>query len=124
MSPEEEQLGSDPSVTSNVHESDVLDNSESSIIKEDQQVDVNLEGEATKETNENLTENINDQAQNNNNNESEAPTSERAASGFIDSPFGSPRVQFEKIKEEGSTSPNHEEPADEDRKGRRHREHK
>lgn len=124
VSPEEEQLGSDPSVTSNVHESDVLDNSESSIIKEDQQVDVNLEGEATKETNENLTENINDQAQNNNNNESEAPTSERAASGFIDSPFGSPRVQFEKIKEEGSTSPNHEEPADEDRKGRRHREHK
>ncbi|XP_043784468.1 anion exchange protein 2 isoform X3 [Apis laboriosa] len=64
--------------------------------------------------------------------ESEAPISERAASGFSDSPtVGSPRVQFEKIKEEevhsfkkdevasAGASANH----DEDRKCRRHQKH-
>lgn len=65
--------------------------------------------------------------------ESEAPISERAASGFSDSPtVGSPRVQFEKIKEEEvhhsfkkdevpsvGPSANH----DEDRKCRRHQKH-
>lgn len=65
--------------------------------------------------------------------ESEAPISERAASGFSDSPtVGSPRVQFEKIKEEEvhsffkkdevagvAASANH----DEDRKCRRHQKH-
>lgn len=64
--------------------------------------------------------------------ESEAPISERAASGFSDSPtIGSPRVQFEKIKEEdmssmqtaevptGATPSGHEE----DRNRRRHQKH-
>lgn len=67
--------------------------------------------------------------------ESEAPISERAASCFSDSPtVGSPRVQFEKIKEEEvhsfkkdevvpsclvGASANH----DEDRKCRRHQKH-
>jgi len=64
--------------------------------------------------------------------ESEAPISERAASGFSDSPtIGSPRVQFEKIKEEdalntqtpevltGTTPSGHEE----DRNRRRHQKH-
>jgi len=65
--------------------------------------------------------------------ESEAPISERAASGFSDSPsVGSPRVQFEKIKEEdvpsvqtpeapmSADAPNGHE---EDRKCRRHQKH-
>lgn len=64
--------------------------------------------------------------------ESEAPISERAASGFSDSPIiGSPRVQFEKIKEEdaanmqtsevptGTIPSGHEE----DRNRRRHQKH-
>jgi len=64
--------------------------------------------------------------------ESEAPISERAASGFSDSPtIGSPRVQFEKIREEdvlGTETPEvsmgiapngHEE----DRNRRRHQKH-
>ncbi|XP_076171148.1 anion exchange protein Ae2 isoform X1 [Ptiloglossa arizonensis] len=64
--------------------------------------------------------------------ESEAPISERAASGFSDSPtVGSPRVQFENIKEEDvPTSPEDEVPAgvapglhEEDRKCRRHQKH-
>ncbi|XP_031828295.1 anion exchange protein Ae2 isoform X2 [Nomia melanderi] len=64
--------------------------------------------------------------------ESEAPISERAASGFSDSPpIGSPRVQFENIKEEDvSASKQDEAPAvgapaghDEDRKCRRHQKH-
>lgn len=65
-------------------------------------------------------------------NESEAPISERAASGFNESPtIGSPRVQFEKIKEEdtsGTQTP--EVPPDttpssleEDRNRRRHQKH-
>lgn len=65
--------------------------------------------------------------------ESEAPVSERAASGFGDSPtVGSPRVQFENIKEEDA--PNAETPEaptgevipnghEEDRKCRRHQKH-
>ncbi|XP_019699364.2 band 3 anion transport protein isoform X2 [Harpegnathos saltator] len=64
--------------------------------------------------------------------ESEAPISERAASGFSDSPsVGSPRVQFEKIKEEEAPCAQiPEAPADttpsgheEDRKCRRHQKH-
>lgn len=64
--------------------------------------------------------------------ESEAPISERAASCFSDSPsVGSPRVQFEKIKEEEVASITKEEATnagatgnhDEDRKCRRHQKH-
>ncbi|XP_011258427.1 band 3 anion exchange protein isoform X2 [Camponotus floridanus] len=64
--------------------------------------------------------------------ESEAPISERAASGFSDSPtVGSPRVQFEKIKEEDGPSTQMEVQTDdalsglheEDRKCRRHQKH-
>lgn len=58
--------------------------------------------------------------------ESEAPISERAASGFTESPsVGSPRVQFEKIREEEAGSPPPGTPAagDEDRKPRRHHKH-
>lgn len=57
-------------------------------------------------------------------NENEAPVSERAASaGFSsDSPgVGSPRVQFEKIREEGAVTPPHDDLlSDEERKSRRH----
>ncbi|XP_012266034.2 band 3 anion transport protein isoform X2 [Athalia rosae] len=58
-------------------------------------------------------------------NESEAPISERAASGYNESPvLGSPRVQFEKIREEGAASPPPEiPPVEEDRKTRRHHKH-
>lgn len=101
---------------------DVPDNSESSISKDEQQEDENDDN--NKETNVNVAEKIIEKKDQQQSSESEAPTSERAASGFNESPFGSPRVQFENIKEEESTSPNHEEPAEEDRKGRRHREHK
>ncbi|XP_076681244.1 anion exchange protein Ae2 isoform X5 [Andrena cerasifolii] len=63
--------------------------------------------------------------------ESEAPISERAASGFSESPtVGSPRVQFENIKEEDVTTSREEEPQtiapglhEEDRKCRRHQKH-
>lgn len=64
--------------------------------------------------------------------ESEAPISERAASCFSDSPsIGSPRVQFEKIKEEevpcaqASETPADAAPSghEEDRKCRRHQKH-
>lgn len=64
--------------------------------------------------------------------ESEAPISERAASGFSDSPtIGSPRVQFEKIKEEDALSmqtlemPTDTAPSghEEDRNRRRHQKH-
>lgn len=68
--------------------------------------------------------------------ESEAPISERAASGFSDSPpIGSPRVQFENIKEEDALSvlapegpaagPGDAAPGghEEDRKCRRHQKH-
>lgn len=65
--------------------------------------------------------------------ESEAPISERAASGFSDSPtIGSPRVQFEKIKEEEGPSTQIPEIQtddalsglhEEDRKCRRHLKH-
>jgi len=62
--------------------------------------------------------------------ESEAPVSERAASAFGDSPtVGSPRVQFENIKEEDA--PNAQTPeasagaaqTEDDRKCRRHQKH-
>ncbi|XP_046734499.1 band 3 anion transport protein isoform X1 [Diprion similis] len=57
--------------------------------------------------------------------ESEAPISERAASGYTESPaLGSPRVQFEKIREEGAASPQPETPpGDEERKPRRLHKH-
>ncbi|GAB1862743.1 Anion exchange protein [Camponotus japonicus] len=64
--------------------------------------------------------------------ENEAPISERAASGFSDSPtVGSPRVQFEKIKEEDGPSAQMEVQIDDalsglhedDRKCRRHQKH-
>lgn len=58
------------------------------------------------------------------NDESEALVSERAAcTGFPnDNPgLASPRVQFEKIREEGDAGPPAEDPmSDEERKGRRH----
>ncbi|CAL1687515.1 unnamed protein product [Lasius platythorax] len=75
------------------------------------------------------------ETENINSSESEAPISERAASGFSDSPsVGSPRVQFEKIKEEDgpSVQTDAEIPTDaaassglheEDRKCRRHQKH-
>lgn len=62
--------------------------------------------------------------------ENEAPVSERAASAFGDSPtIGSPRVQFENIKEEDT--PNAQTPeestggaqSEDDRKCRRHQKH-
>lgn len=65
-------------------------------------------------------------------NENEAPISERAASGFSDNlTIGSPRVQFEKIKEEDAASMQTlEVPTDtipsgheEDRNRRRHQKH-
>ncbi|XP_014217885.1 uncharacterized protein LOC106646355, partial [Copidosoma floridanum] len=62
--------------------------------------------------------------------ESEAPVSERAASGFSDSPsYGSPRVQFDKIREEDGHVMNANEaadPEDDDDKrlqNRRHHKH-
>ncbi|XP_012285898.1 anion exchange protein 3 isoform X2 [Orussus abietinus] len=58
--------------------------------------------------------------------ESEAPISERAASGYSESPSkGSPRVQFERIREEEAESnPVVEEPTGtDDRKPRRHHKH-
>ncbi|XP_070166281.1 band 3 anion transport protein isoform X3 [Polyergus mexicanus] len=74
-----------------------------------------------------------EEIENINSSESEAPISERAASGFSDSPtIGSPRVQFEKIKEEdGLSAQTPEVPTDaassgiheEDRKCRRHQKH-
>lgn len=74
-----------------------------------------------------------EEIENINSSESEAPISERAASGFSDSPtVGSPRVQFEKIKEEdGPSAQTPEVPTDaassgvheEDRKCRRHQKH-
>ncbi|XP_063986657.1 band 3 anion transport protein isoform X2 [Diachasmimorpha longicaudata] len=58
--------------------------------------------------------------------ESEAPVSERAASGCTDSPLiGAPRVQFEKIQEEEDQSPQTEEAlTEEDRKRRHKHDHK
>ncbi|XP_072744179.1 band 3 anion transport protein isoform X4 [Anoplolepis gracilipes] len=74
-----------------------------------------------------------EETENINSSESEAPISERAASGFNDSPIvGSPRVQFEKIKEEDGPStqmsevPTNAAPSglhEEDRKCRRHQKH-
>ncbi|XP_043248807.1 band 3 anion transport protein isoform X1 [Colletes gigas] len=64
--------------------------------------------------------------------ESEAPISERAASGFTDNAtVGSPRVQFENIKEEDVPTPPQDDaqtvvasgPHEEDRKCRRHQKH-
>ncbi|XP_043287277.1 band 3 anion transport protein isoform X2 [Venturia canescens] len=66
----------------------------------------------------------NEESENLGNNESEALVSERAASaGFAnDNPgLGSPRVQFEKIREEGDASPPTDDlMSDEERKSRRH----
>ena len=123
VSPEEESSGIDPNGTSNVQESDVLDNSNASTPRSHQTGTVNLEGDVDED--EDVTERIDDQVENIVSSESEAPASERAASGFSETPpIGSPRVQFENIKEEGSTPTNPEEPTDDERKGRRHRDHK
>lgn len=86
------------------------------------------------ETEVEIDEETAEEIENINSSESEAPISERAASGFSDSPtVGSPRVQFEKIKEEDGPSaqtpevPTDVAPAsglhDEDRKCRRHQKH-
>ncbi|KAL6421028.1 hypothetical protein ACFW04_013566 [Cataglyphis niger] len=86
------------------------------------------------ETEVEIDEETAEEIENINSSESEAPISERAASGFSDSPtVGSPRVQFEKIKEEdGSSAQTPEVPTDvappsglheEDRKCRRHQKH-
>ncbi|XP_012224582.2 band 3 anion transport protein isoform X3 [Linepithema humile] len=101
-----------------VHEIDGLNNSQQPIVATETQAEVD---EETAEETENVGSS-----------ESEAPISERAASGFSESPnVGSPRVQFEKIKEEdapnvqapeapmGADAPSHEE----DRKCRRHQKH-
>lgn len=81
-----------------------------------------------------LNEEIVEETEHISSSESEAPISERAASGFSDSPtVGSPRVQFENIKEEDgpSAQTDTEIPTDiapsalheEDRKCRRHQKH-
>lgn len=86
------------------------------------------------ETEVEIDEETAEEIENINSSESEAPISERAASGFSDSPtVGSPRVQFEKIKEEdGPSAQTPEVPTDaappsglheEDRKCRRHQKH-
>lgn len=80
----------------------------------------------------NVDEETTEETENVASSESEAPISERAASGISDSPtIGSPRVQFEKIKEEEvPTFKRDEVPSvgvtvnhDEDRKCRRHQKH-
>lgn len=73
---------------------------------------------------EDITETLEDIAENNASSESEAPISERAASGYSESPsIGSPRVQFEKIREEDDHVMSSSEAGDDDRKGRRHHKH-
>ncbi|KAG7211528.1 hypothetical protein KM043_010790 [Ampulex compressa] len=110
----EEENGSGQASNGEGQEADVMDNGLAST----------AEGEADEETADD-TENVGSS-------ESEAPISERAASGFAESPtVGSPRVQFEKIKEEEVASPRQEDatspPAgcahEEDRKSRRHQKH-
>ncbi|XP_029169549.1 band 3 anion transport protein isoform X2 [Nylanderia fulva] len=88
----------------------------------------------TAETEVEVNEEIVEETERVKSNENEAPISERAASGFSDSStVGSPRVQFENIKEEDGPSVqiDAEVPADvapsalheEDRKCRRHQKH-
>ncbi|XP_001601955.2 band 3 anion transport protein isoform X3 [Nasonia vitripennis] len=73
---------------------------------------------------EDVTETLEDIAENIASSESEAPISERAASGFSDSPpVGSPRVQFDKICEEDGHVMSVNEAGDDDRKCRRHHKH-
>ncbi|XP_033222388.1 band 3 anion transport protein isoform X2 [Belonocnema kinseyi] len=122
-SPEEESPSNEPHGANNVQESDVPpDNSRRVALLEDE-VDVD-ELEVDEEEDEDVTERIDDQVENVLSSESEAPASERAASGFSESsPAGSPRVQFENIKEEGTAQSNPDEPTEEERKGRRHRDH-
>ncbi|XP_054012189.1 band 3 anion exchange protein isoform X6 [Hylaeus anthracinus] len=99
-------------------ESDTMDNGVSTSNSHD------LDDETAEETAEE-TENVVSS-------ESEAPISERAASGITDGPtVGSPRVQFENIKEEDVPTPPPDEapnvaappPHEEDRKCRRHQKH-
>ncbi|XP_053971166.1 band 3 anion exchange protein isoform X5 [Hylaeus volcanicus] len=99
-------------------ESDTMDNGVSTSNSHD------LDDETAEETAEE-TENVVSS-------ESEAPISERAASGITDSStVGSPRVQFENIKEEDVPTPPPDEasnvaappPHEEDRKCRRHQKH-
>lgn len=103
-----------------IHEIDGLNNE----LESNAEAEIETEAEIDEETAEEM-ENVG-------NKENEALISERAASGFNESPtVGSPRVQFEQIKEEDPTSVQMPEvPADttasgheEDRKCRRHQKH-
>lgn len=91
-----------------------------------------LQSTVTAETEVEVDEEIMTETENVDSSESEAPISERAASGFSDSStIGSPRVQFEKIKEEDVSGMQTPEPTDttppnsheEDRNRRRHQKH-
>lgn len=91
-----------------------------------------LQSTVTAEAEAEIDEETVEETENVGSSENEAPISERAASGFSDSStIGSPRVQFEKIKEEDAssmqtpevstgTAPNGHE---EDRNRRRHQKH-
>ncbi|XP_058801506.1 band 3 anion transport protein isoform X2 [Phymastichus coffea] len=82
------------------------------------------QGESDDGKDDDVTETLEDIAENVVSSESEAPLSERAASGFSDSPSaGSPRVQFDKIREEDGNVMNVNETPEEDRKTRRHHKH-
>ncbi|XP_057326306.1 band 3 anion transport protein isoform X2 [Microplitis mediator] len=86
----------------------------------DQELDTMDNGVVTTPTND--VNSPSDEQENTLSSESEAPISERAASGIIESPaIGSPRVQFEKIQEEEDVLSSLEEPlSEEERKTRRH----
>ncbi|XP_015430011.1 PREDICTED: band 3 anion transport protein [Dufourea novaeangliae] len=93
-------------------------------------------GVSTSSTVQDVDEETAEETENAASSESEAPISERAASGYSDSPnVGSPRVQFEQIKEEDVPTSREDETTtsnvaggatgghDEDRKCRRHQKH-
>lgn len=101
----------------NIHEMDTLDNGTNGI-------------SSSSNNNNNNNESIGrtpstDEPESNAINESEAQISERAATGYNDTPGqGSPRVQFEKIQEESGDVGQHSESlTEEDRKIRRHHKH-
>lgn len=110
---------------------------ENGLVKSNEVQDVDginngLQPNAATETEAEIDEETAEEIENVVSSESEAPISERAASGFSDSPsVGSPRVQFENIKEEDTPSAQTPEaPAEavqsgheEDRKCRRHQKH-
>ncbi|XP_015585826.1 band 3 anion transport protein isoform X2 [Cephus cinctus] len=105
ISPDEDSAGNVPTGTGDVQGADHFDNTP---------VSDNVGDEDTFEDGEQVLSS-----------ESEAPISERAASGITESPgVGIPRVQFQKIREEGAVSPPPEDiPSEEDRKTRRHQKH-